>query len=94
MRIQVTQKHIDEGERCDCIRCPVALAINECLPRGLYSVLNVWTAQILHRGKPMMSVVCDLPARVESVTSDFDSGRPVSPFSFELPIDHLCGVTT
>jgi hypothetical protein len=31
MRIEVTQKHIDEGDQQECATCPVALAVRDAL---------------------------------------------------------------
>ena len=76
MRIQVTQKHIDEGMENDCFRCPVALAF---LDAGFFRPdvhgNCVWLVGV---GS------FDLSDTVETWIQDFDEGYPVQPFAFEV----------
>lgn len=86
MRIEVTQEDIDRGEQKQCTRCPIARAVKRVMPfhdvvvgGGAISyrkVLSKW-----NRGEWGMRE-CNI--RVLQFISDFDAGKPVQPFSFEL----------
>lgn len=81
--INVTQEEIYGGVRGDCERCPIALAIQRCVP-------NVRTVSVCDSeieiglwGIPSMSVN-DPPSEAVDFIRKFDNGLDVSPFSFEI----------
>ena len=75
MKIEVTQKHIDEGVRHSRCNCPIAKAVKEAVPAHVeVSGESIWIEgdfQLLDY--PCMQFV-----------SDFDAGRKVSPFALEI----------
>ena len=78
--INVTAGHIAEGERNDCMYCPVALAIRDAFPGA-----GVWvggaTALIDADGR---DIEADLPVEVEEFVLRFDDDGFGEPFSFDL----------
>src|SRR6266404_6219339 len=77
MLIAVTQKHIDEGKRRHCHRCPVALALREATDRSDIEVLSKYA------GVPS-GWSWNLPYEAQKSIDDFDMGRPVKPFEFQI----------
>lgn len=80
MKISVTQEDIDKGERNECRRCPVALA----LARAGFSGWEVDAGTIFlphSTAEPIRT-----PVEVTRFVLDFDEGLPVFPFTFELPV--------
>lgn len=81
MLIEVTQEHIDAGKRAECGSCPVALAFKEAFPnrmvRAGYGVLQAyqWGAYVFKARTPL---------DVQLFMLEFDEGRPVQPFTFEV----------
>lgn len=89
MLINVTQDHIDRGVASDCEKCPVALAVFEAVPGCVYA--DVSDAGVMcHQENKETGAIRVLkirtPYSVFSFYSAFDSGREVSPFSFEFPV--------
>ena len=75
--INVTAEHIARGEPQDCRLCPVALALGDAFPEATYiSVTGLYVR--------METREHELPAEAQRFTWNFDSGRPVEPFAFEL----------
>lgn len=75
MRIDVTQYDIDNGIRCDSKLCPVAIALRRT------------TGRICEAGASLLWIGnygCDQPDDVKNFINNFDGGRAVEPFSFEL----------
>lgn len=81
MTIHVTQADIDEGEACNCYRCPIALAIRRAHSPRIHIAVNPSTAEI--RDKRF-----DLPVEVADFICWFDNcdphSQPKGPFSFIL----------
>lgn len=78
--VNVTQKHIDEGQRMRCTSCPIALALNEQHPRpGVWSVNGLVAAV---RGNSWESYA--LPLLALDFICSFDVGAPVKPLTLEL----------
>ena len=94
MIIHVTQNDIDVGHPCKARSCPVALAVQ----RLLLPVHQAWvdegsiTIQDLVNDLDIFRV--KMPEIVKDFISAYDHEKsgagPALPFSFELPIDHLC----
>ena len=89
MKIQVTQKHIDEGRIVDSERCPVALAVKDVIWDGVFCHVSVTTEQItLSYKAPYVKEVYPLPKEAMKFISMFDNipTKGVEPFEFDLPI--------
>lgn len=89
MRITVTQEDIDRGVRANPWWCPIAAAIR----RTLYPD-TVCCGPVRITDKGYVSVTGDIrlhdrligaEGQIGQFLSDFDSGKDVYPFSFELP---------
>lgn len=78
MKIKVKQKHIDAGKRWYTGNCPVALAIKE-----VYKT-DVWVYSDSIR---IADNSLEIPDAVKGFVNAFDSGKPVSPFEFELSLN-------
>lgn len=81
MRIEVTQKHIDNGRACSSRHCAVALAIQEAL--GDYDSVSVRTqkAEISDRQIHLPAVVINFIERF-----DIHGKGSVQPFAFDLDL--------
>lgn len=80
MKITVTQQHIDEGQRGSTTRDPIAFAMADAgleHPHAGVTYLSWW-----HKGQSKLQVL--IPDKVYDFMADFDNGRPVRPFTFEL----------
>lgn len=76
MKIQVTAEDIANGRRSDCHNCPVSLAWNRVMG-GDYKVgLGVIVQN--------SCILFWLPKIAQKFIFDFDAGRPVEPFEFEV----------
>jgi hypothetical protein len=83
VRIEVTAEDVRAGARSDSGGCPVALALRRATGgqwwvggRGLRPYFPA----------PPHGDVVDAPPQVARFVDDYDSGLPVSPFSFELEV--------
>ena len=72
--INVTQEHINSGIKSDCMLCPIALAV-----RTLFPIVEVDDCCI-----EIGDVQYYSPDSVAKFIDDFDNGKLVKPFSFEL----------
>ena len=79
MKITVTQKHIEEGQRVLCYYGPIALAIRECT--GNKAQVATDEARF-GDGK-----VVALPQKAVRFIARFDAHCKVHPFTFDLPIE-------
>jgi len=86
MIVKVTKNHIDRGKPDSCYNCPIALALHE----ADYAVSYMVTVSPVHvhlefsgieteMDLPLPQIACDF-------IDDFDNGRKVKPFEFELEI--------
>lgn len=78
MLIQVTQDDIDKGKPIHGRKCPLALAIRrQCTGNDLCVYAGwTWHNQFMPFAK--------LPKAAYEWYTEFDAGRPVPPFTFEL----------
>ena len=84
--IHVSQKHIDAGERHSCSKCPIGLAINECLgPDFSASVGNKGCIELNYSNRKICQYALPMAGPVSDFVWDFDTLRPVKPFTFILP---------
>jgi hypothetical protein len=79
--IAITQKHIEAGLRESFHSCAVALAMSDA---GLGAPgVNAFFIEGVSNGEHLSAVT---PGEVRQFVDDFDHGRPVSPFSFEVDL--------
>jgi hypothetical protein len=79
MKIKVTQSDIKKGKRKKLTLCPVALAIRRTVKTGRVSVNNLIVTVGARERR--------LPLDAQTFVRNFDLGRHVEPFAFELPIE-------
>ena len=85
MLVKVTQADIDAGYQADCDNCPVALALQRATALPLVvsqTVINLPDGK--SGGVPRW---WDTPPDVAAKITDFDEGRGMEPFSFEIDLD-------
>lgn len=79
--VDVTADDIAKGDRRDCYRCAVSLAVNRAVPDADTSVYqmdwNLWV-QVFH-------LHIAAPVDVAQFVRDFDGLTGGEPFQFELP---------
>lgn len=80
MTIHVTQKDIDKGQRFDCKKCPIALAIKRTTHHKCVVGDKLAT---IHKSGNWYSY--QLPEEAQRFVALFDDADIVSPFSFILP---------
>ena len=80
MRIEVTQEDIDNGEKRKCDTCAVAIAAHRAF-KDCIILVDGEQMDVIRNGKWK---VIDLPDSATRFIEDFDAGRPVQPFSFEV----------
>ena len=73
--IEVTQCHIDSGEKYSPCGCPVALALKSATRHG-------WSVGV--HSAMTSSHIRLLPSETIDYIAAFDRGEDVKPFSFEL----------
>jgi len=91
MLIKITQDDIDTGQKNHCNNCPVALAVQRI------SVKHILCHVMLDRVYGMDSDTNTvwirlLPSHVQLFIANFDDGKYVKPFEFdlEIPEKYLC----
>lgn len=80
IKINVTQKNIDEGGRCMALSCPIALALNNVFVPDKMLSTNQYT---FHTGN---GIDYKLPPEVTKFINNFDDGKKVEPFSFVVEV--------
>lgn len=80
MKIKVTQEHIAKGKPQRSEWCPIALAAKDVFPQEIV-VVSPYDLQVIAEQRDRY---WHLPAQVRQFIKDFDGGRPVEPFDFEL----------
>lgn len=83
MLIEVTAEDIRDGIRNSCRLCPVARAIQRATGLDLVWVSSSFV-EFRHQDQPLK--VLDLPSEAAKWIRDYDLGRGMQPFSFDLPI--------
>jgi hypothetical protein len=78
--VQVTQRHIDKGEKNDCNYCPVGIAMREST--GCYVVVTQQAAAFTHDKYGTFAE--KMPKSVERFIERYDRGESVKPFQFRL----------
>ena len=87
MHIEITEDDIMDGWPRDCEYCPVALAVCRALaiPPRWVNVADTMLYLHLHLDEEEWAIA--LPSVVKRFINDFDKGKDVHPFSFELPYE-------
>ena len=85
VRVRVTQDDIDAGVRCDCVRCPVALALMRAVPGCREALVDCARFDMDMVDGPNLYDV-PLPIEVVNAIADFDTGAGMSPFEFDLTL--------
>jgi hypothetical protein len=80
MTIYVTCSNIERGVQHAAYNCPVALG---CKDRGLDAGISESTI-VIHQ--PDGTIDIPTPPQVWHFIREFEAGRPVKPFEFELPV--------
>jgi hypothetical protein len=85
MRIQVSQRDIDHGERGDCFLCPLARAAKRSVRKRCSVGFSFYSGdlQLIIDG---VGIVAVLPPAAAVFVQRFDAGRPVKPLSFPLKL--------
>jgi hypothetical protein len=87
MQIEVTQKHIDKGERFAPCKCPIALAVIETLGRDQVYI----GSQEVRINNLEKTVEIELPEAAREFIYRFDALKDVQPFTFDFPVEEaLC----
>lgn len=77
-RVHVTADHIQHGLRARCDTCPIALALTAAFP-GQRAWVDTGIAYI---GKRLIL----LPKAARTFIAEFDAGKKVEPFTFEVKL--------
>ncbi len=92
MIINVTEEHIKKGVPCNTNHCPVALAVFEqlglkrCTPRDADFDRVVVNPTHIHVDQNETMRTARTPFEVRLFIDDFDLGRDVKAFTFELDL--------
>jgi hypothetical protein len=79
MKIQVTQQHIDAGQKGSCTKDPVALALKEATGKEVWASPSylVWWEDEIRKNVAT-------PFKVYEFMRAYDNNEPVKSFEFEL----------
>lgn len=77
-KIEVTQEDIENGVPCKSLYCPIALAVSRKL--GIPVYIGIYTVCAEHND------LAKLPYKATKWITQFDIGRKVEPFSFDLDV--------
>lgn len=80
MIIKVTEQDIERGSRVFSDHCPVALAINRAT--GRHAIVYHHAIKI----GELSRIEYPVPDKVREFIQDFDSGKEVQPFEFDLEL--------
>ena len=76
MIVNVTEKHIADGVRLDCLRCPVALAMRDAFPQSKLTI-DAWSLLVDNDRR-------ETSKQIRMFMKDFDFRRNPQPFSFDF----------
>ena len=80
-RINITQKDIDNGKKCGCDTCPVALAIKRRVIKNAFVEVGLYDIGLATESISLNETTCDFVRRFDRY------GRnKVKPFSFTIDI--------
>jgi hypothetical protein len=96
LRVTVTEKNIEEGERMTCCSCPIARAINSesliTYPKRSAASVHLKDGWFTHQpvaGHRGQRYGFELPENAQRFVADFQDGKPVAPIEFELKLRDL-----
>ena len=80
VKVSITQRDINKGERYDDVGCPIARALRR---KGIKASVGSagWTTK---RTKVIKGWPGKFKEEIQGFIDDFDSGKKVKPFTFEL----------
>jgi hypothetical protein len=81
MKISVTQEHIDKGEVRCALHCALVLAFNAL---GFDVMVEPASVSFYSSSGDFLGELA-LPIEAQYFQIDFDKGKPVQPFAFEMP---------
>lgn len=82
-QIHVNLQDIKKAKPCEPMRCPIALA---AIRAGLDVKIGVGEGVLSIADPKSIWIDIPLPAEAIKFYQDFDDGKPVSPFSFEIEL--------
>lgn len=82
MKLSITQEHINTGKPRESCDCPIALALRPYFPDRLI-VVHEGGISIFKDEYEYLQITSP-PEQARQFIHDFDNGRPVVPFEFEL----------
>lgn len=88
LKIKVTQEHISRGVRGRCHSCPIALAVREHgYQTPFVGVRNIYPYGVDMCGNFNLPFkIAHMPQTAVDFARNFDYGRQVEPFEFEVEI--------
>lgn len=87
MKITVTAKHIEQGQRKEMSYCPIALAIKDAVPEAKEVYVGMRWYIWLQKAFPAACINGKdfrVSKRVAQQAIAFDEGKHIEPFSFRL----------
>ena len=84
MKVKITKKHIKKGKRKNPRKCPIALALHETGEFGSLILIGNCEITASYPGYDDPYYSFTLPYECHLFTCDYDEGKPVKPFEFEL----------
>lgn len=94
MKVNVTEKHIQDGVKKSCCSCPVAIAINSPIiqmefPKIALSSVHLKDGHCTIQGEqggPKMIHKFSLPKIAQDFVAKFQLGETVSPIQFDIDL--------
>ena len=86
ININLEQRHIDRGVAFSQSECPAALAITEALPGVRGCCVGAWRIWLYRASDDYRGECVGSPRAITNFIRDFDAGRDVEPFTFELEV--------
>lgn len=84
MKVIVTKEHIDNGVCGSSTNCPIAYALIEKSSVKLRSVGSGFVEVVNKKNETFLYI---LPQKARQFIEDFDDGKEVEPFSFEMRLE-------
>lgn len=88
LKVKVTQEHIDQAKRGDCCYCPIALAVRKHgYQTPFVGVVTIYPHGVdIHGNFNLPFKAARMPLEAVDFARNFDYGREVEPFEFEVEI--------
>lgn len=83
--VEVTQEDIASGSPRNCWRCPVALSVRRHM-KSMGVDVSIGRSTVRFHNYPARVVTMPMPDEISDRIFEFDEGRQMLPFSFELDI--------